>query len=78
MSDPSATPSWGSVVARTTNARDPARHHGRPAEGDRGRPSVLVAFAGDEAAPSTLPSELRARGADVVALDTRIGGETTT
>eukprot|EP00965_Chrysotila_dentata_P045645 1516151-Pleurochrysis_carterae.AAC.1 len=65
MSDPSAPPSRGAVVARATDTHDPAQHHGRPAEAGRERPSVLVAFAGDGAAQSTLPSELRARGADV-------------
>eukprot|EP00965_Chrysotila_dentata_P050850 1686397-Pleurochrysis_carterae.AAC.1 len=56
--------------ARRARHTTPAARAGMAVE----RPRILVAFAGDDLAASTPPSELRARGAEIVAIDTKIGG----
>eukprot|EP00965_Chrysotila_dentata_P139919 4625569-Pleurochrysis_carterae.AAC.1 len=49
--------------------RSAPEDHGRAGDGERNARRVLIAFAGDGRAQSTLEAELRARGADVDAVD---------
>ena len=54
---------------------DPLRRQASGGTGSaRNRGCVLILFAGDGEAEHTLPDELRARGFDVLAVDTKLGG----
>eukprot|EP00965_Chrysotila_dentata_P054016 1792583-Pleurochrysis_carterae.AAC.1 len=48
--------------------------HGQADDSERNAWRVMIAFAGDGRAQSTLEAELRARGADVDAVDVAVGG----
>eukprot|EP00965_Chrysotila_dentata_P176800 5839201-Pleurochrysis_carterae.AAC.1 len=55
-------------------AGGPGEGDGADGDGIARAVRVLIAFAGDDTARSTLALELRRRGAEVTAIDTRIGG----
>eukprot|EP00965_Chrysotila_dentata_P015675 518910-Pleurochrysis_carterae.AAC.1 len=56
------------------DTRDPAEADPELADGAPAAWRALVVFSGDGLAPSTLETELQARGADVDVVDTAVGG----